>query len=127
MHFSGGEIENWHAPALGSASPAPIPWTPEQLQTYLHDGYVEPHGVAAGPMQPVVNNLDRVAEEDVKAIATYVGSTLVPATAARGSKAKEIRRRFEHGIRVSASAVRANTTGSTGVATDAGRELESVA
>jgi mono/diheme cytochrome c family protein len=120
MQYAGGEIESWHAPALNAASPAPIPWTVEQLSTYLQYGYVEPHGVAAGPMQPVVNNLGPVAEEDVKAIAVYVGSVLAPATAERGKRAEELRQRSEHGIRVSAPAAGGETTGSSGAAEQAG-------
>lgn len=81
--FDGSEVENWHAPALNAASPAPVPWTPEQLATYLRRGYVAQHGVAAGPMQDVVDNLAQVDESEVRAIAAYVGSILAPATAAR--------------------------------------------
>ena len=51
--FAGGEAEDWHAPALNADSPAPHPWTRDQLFTYLRRGFVEPHGVAAGPMQSV--------------------------------------------------------------------------
>jgi mono/diheme cytochrome c family protein len=127
MHLSGGEIENWHAPALNTASPAPVPWTPEQLFAYLQRGYAEPHGVAAGPMQPVVNNLGRVAEEDVKAIAVYVGSILGPATAERGKKAEELRRRFERGHRGSTSDTRVQTTGSTGTAKETDQSADGAA
>jgi mono/diheme cytochrome c family protein len=96
QRFAGGDIENWHAPALNEQSPAPTPWTTDQLATYLRNGFVEPHGVAAGPMQPVVNSLNLVAGEDVKAIALYVGSTLEPATADRKGKAELIRNRVEN-------------------------------
>ena len=82
-YLDGGEIDGWHAPALNAASPAPVPWTSEQLFRYLRNGFVPPHGVAAGPMQPVANNLGTVSEQDVKAIATYIGAMLGPATASR--------------------------------------------
>jgi mono/diheme cytochrome c family protein len=93
--FSGGEIEGWHAPALNAASPAPTPWSAEQLMTYLRDGFVERHGVAAGPMQPVANNLSRVSAQEVNAIATYLGAILGPATADRQGKAERMRARIE--------------------------------
>jgi len=82
-YLGGGEVENWHAPALNATSTAPVPWTREQLFTYLRTGFVAPHGVAAGPMQPVVDNLATVAEQDVKAIAAYIGAILGPPTAGR--------------------------------------------
>jgi mono/diheme cytochrome c family protein len=82
-YLGGGEIDGWHAPALNAASPAPVPWTSEQLFGYLRNGFVPPHGVAAGPMQPVANNLGAVSEQDVKAIAAYIGAMLGPATASR--------------------------------------------
>ena len=81
--FGGGEVDGWHAPALNSASTAPFPWTAEQLYGYLRQGFVEPHGVAAGPMQPVSNNLGTVSGSDVKAIAAYIGAILALPTADR--------------------------------------------
>jgi mono/diheme cytochrome c family protein len=81
--FAGGEIEGWIAPALDGGSPAPVAWTTEQLAHYLRHGFVEPHGVAAGPMQDVVNNLSAASAADVQAMAAYIGGTLGPATAGR--------------------------------------------
>ncbi len=86
--FAGGETEGWIAPALNAASPAPTPWSSEQLATYLRTGYAAQHGAAAGPMQPVTNNLGRVSEDDVRAIAAYIGSMLQPATADRKTVAE---------------------------------------
>jgi mono/diheme cytochrome c family protein len=63
-----------------------VPWTADQLFTYLRNGFVAPHGVAAGPMQPVADNLGQVAEQDVKAIAAYVGAHVGPPTAGREEK-----------------------------------------
>ncbi len=88
--LAGGEAEGWHATALTSASPAPVAWTVEQLFTYLRHGFVEPHGVAAGPMRSAPDNLLDVAEPDVKAIVAYVGSILVPATAGRHKNPDEL-------------------------------------
>jgi len=85
-YLGGGETEGWHAPALNGASTAPVAWTADQLFAYLRKGFVRPHGVAAGPMQPVVNNLANVAEADVKAIAAYIARIVGPATEGRKEK-----------------------------------------
>jgi mono/diheme cytochrome c family protein len=69
--FAGGEAEGWHAPALDAANPAPVPWSEAQLFTYLRTGLDAQHAIAAGPMEPVVRNLARVREEDVRALAEY--------------------------------------------------------
>jgi mono/diheme cytochrome c family protein len=122
QRFSGGDIEGWHAPALNAASPAPTPWTVDQLATYLRNGFVEPHGVAAGPMQPVANNLHHVAIEDVKAIATYVGSILEPATADRKSNAERIRARIEHQSISQANGTLETIGGTTAPAVGSGNE-----
>lgn len=72
--FEGGEAEGWHAYALGSASRAPVPWTEAALTQYLADGFHPQHGVARGPMAPVVENLSGVPREDVAAMARYLVS-----------------------------------------------------
>jgi mono/diheme cytochrome c family protein len=72
--FGGGEAEDWYAPALNAASPAPVPWTVDQLYAYLRTGYTDQHGFAAGPMQSVVLSLRKVSDADVHAIATYIAS-----------------------------------------------------
>src|SRR5690242_2335175 len=76
--FAGGEGEGWSAPALDAASPAPVPWTADQLYNYLRHGFADQHGHAAGPMQPVVADLARAPEADVRAIATYVATIIGP-------------------------------------------------
>ena len=70
--LAGGEVENWHAPALGAASVAPVPWTAEALVRYLREGFDRQHGVAAGPMAPVVDGLATVPESEVRAMAIYL-------------------------------------------------------
>jgi mono/diheme cytochrome c family protein len=72
--FGGGKAEDWYAPALNAASPAPVPWTVDELYAYLRHGYAGQHGFAAGPMQPVVRSLRKVSDGDVRAIATYIAS-----------------------------------------------------
>lgn len=74
--LAGGEAEDWHATALDASSPAPSPWTAEQMVTYLRQGSDDSHGTAAGPMKPVVHDLSEVPEEDVRAIAAYLMWTL---------------------------------------------------
>jgi mono/diheme cytochrome c family protein len=72
--LAGGMAEGWDAPALNSASPAPVPWTEDALFGYLRNGWDPAHGVAAGPMRPVVRDLARVPEADVHAMAVYLAS-----------------------------------------------------
>ena len=74
--FAGGSSEGWHAPALNAASPAPVPWTADELYAYLRHGDDAQHGAPAGPMAPVAHNLARVSDADVRAIATYVASMI---------------------------------------------------
>ena len=111
QYLAGGESEGWHAPALNAASPAPLPWTAEQLMTYLRHGFVAGHGVAAGPMQPVTDNLGEATEQDVEAIAAYVGSILAPATADRQHKAEQLRTQAESNHKTLWQAAPADTTG----------------
>jgi mono/diheme cytochrome c family protein len=73
-HFAGGQSEGWLAPALNAASPAPVSWTAEQVYAYLRNGFAKQHGLTAGPMQPVVRNLKKAPDSDLRAIATYVAS-----------------------------------------------------
>lgn len=72
--FAGGEGEGWSAPPLDATSPAPAPWTADQLAAYLRHGFADEHGVTAGPMQPVVQALGRAPAADVRAIATYIAA-----------------------------------------------------
>jgi mono/diheme cytochrome c family protein len=74
--LAGGTIEGWHAPALTAASPSPKPWTAGELYLYLRYGTVPEHAIPAGPMRPVVHNLALADDEDVRAIAVYVGGLM---------------------------------------------------
>jgi mono/diheme cytochrome c family protein len=85
--FSGGVAEGWHGPALDARSPAPMPWTAEQLFKYLRTGLDDAHAIAAGPMEPVVRNLARAPEEDVRAMAAYLEALAGPPSAERRKKA----------------------------------------
>ncbi|HEX7054270.1 MAG TPA: c-type cytochrome [Burkholderiales bacterium] len=86
--LAGALVEGWYAPALNEASPSPIPWTPEDLATYLATGIAERHAMAAGPMQTVTHELGRAAPEDVRAIAAYIHGTMGPLTQAREARAR---------------------------------------
>jgi mono/diheme cytochrome c family protein len=74
--LGGGEVERWHASSLIETSPAPVPWSADALYDYLRRGHEQDHGIAAGPMAPVVHNLAGAAEDDVRAIAVYVASRM---------------------------------------------------
>src|SRR5262245_27407129 len=69
--YGGAVIDNWVAPALTAANPAPVPWTREELYDYLRTGTSVLHGTAAGPMFPVVQGLAALPDSDIRAIATY--------------------------------------------------------
>ncbi|MCB4767670.1 cytochrome c [Ancylobacter sp. Lp-2] len=72
--YAGGEVEGWSAFPLGRLSPAPIPWTEDALNHYLREGWQAHHGVALGPMRPVVENLAEAPAQDVAAMAHYLAS-----------------------------------------------------
>jgi nicotinate dehydrogenase subunit B len=73
-YLAGGLAEGWEAPALTSLSQAPIPWSEDELFAYLRSGESRFHGVAAGPMAPVVKELAALPDDDIRAMAVYLGS-----------------------------------------------------
>jgi len=73
-HLAGGSAEGWEAPALTSLSQAPIPWSEDELYAYLRTGESRLHGVAAGPMAPVVKELAALPDSDIRAMAVYLAS-----------------------------------------------------
>lgn len=73
-YLAGGTVEGWEAPPLTSLSRAPIPWNEDELYAYLRTGESRFHGVAAGPMAPVVKELAEMPDQDIRAIAVYLGS-----------------------------------------------------
>lgn len=79
-YLAGGEAEGWEAPPLDRLASGKVPWTPDALFQYLRTGYSASHGVAAGPMAPVIQGLSELPESDVRAIATYLLN--LPGTAA---------------------------------------------
>ena len=73
-YLAGGMADGWEAPPLTSLSHAPIPWTEDELYAYLRSGESRFHGVAAGPMAPVVKELTALPDQDIRAMAVYLGS-----------------------------------------------------
>ena len=73
-YLAGGFAEGWEAPALTSLSQAPIPWSEDELFGYLRTGESRFHGVAAGPMAPVVKELAALPDADIRAMAVYLAS-----------------------------------------------------
>jgi nicotinate dehydrogenase subunit B len=73
-YLAGGFAEGWEAPPLTSLSQAPIPWSEDELYAYLRSGESRFHGVAAGPMAPVVKELTLLPDQDIRAMAVYLAS-----------------------------------------------------
>jgi nicotinate dehydrogenase subunit B len=73
-YLAGGFAEGWEAPPLTSLSQAPIPWSEDELFAYLRSGESRFHGTASGPMAPVVKELAALPDEDIRAMAVYLGS-----------------------------------------------------
>ena len=71
-YLAGGEAEGWTAPALNQLATGARGWTADELFQYLRTGYSPRHGVAAGPMAPVIHGLAELPDSDVKAITTYL-------------------------------------------------------
>lgn len=80
--FAGGEAEGWDAPPLAALSEAPVPWTEDALYTFLRTGFSAEHGPAAGPMAPVVHELQGVPNADLRAMAHYIASLGKPVSEA---------------------------------------------
>lgn len=74
--LSGALVDGWEAPALTAASRSPAGWTEQSLFEYLRTGRSDAHGVAGGPMAPVVAGLAELPEDDVRAIAHYVATQM---------------------------------------------------
>jgi nicotinate dehydrogenase subunit B len=73
-YLAGGMAEGWEAPPLTSLSHAPIPWSEDELFVYLRTGISRFHGVAAGPMAPIIKDLAAIPDSDIRAIAVYLAS-----------------------------------------------------
>jgi mono/diheme cytochrome c family protein len=108
--FAGGDVDNWHAPAINAQSPAPVPWDGDALFAYLRNGWHPDHGVARGPMALVVSNLSEVPDSDVRAIATYMAGVF-------GAPAPDRKRRGDEVLaQAKSSSVQPLNTNATGAA-----------
>jgi mono/diheme cytochrome c family protein len=72
--FGGASAEGWYVPPIGAASQSPVGWTQDAYLNYLFDGWDEHHGIAAGPMGPVIDSMFNADEDDVFAMAIYLAS-----------------------------------------------------
>lgn len=70
--LAGAMVDGWEAPPLNRLASSPIPWSEDALYDYLRHGASSLHGVASGPMAPVVAGLGELPEYDVRALAHYV-------------------------------------------------------
>src|ERR1700736_2869550 len=73
-YLAGGFAEGWEAPPLTSLSHAPVPWNEDELFAYLRSGESRFHGVAAGPMAPAGKELASLPDDEIRAMAVYLGS-----------------------------------------------------
>ena len=89
-YLGGGVAEGWIAPALNRNTPSPMGWNKDELVEYMRTGFSANHGVAAGPMAPVVKEgLSVQSDADLMAIATYLVSFQDPkGKVADGDRAK---------------------------------------
>jgi len=71
-YLAGAMVDGWEAPALSQLNRSPVAWSESALYDYLRTGKSALHGVASGPMAPVVAGLAELPEHDVRAIAHYV-------------------------------------------------------
>jgi len=85
--MTGAMVDGWEAPALTSASRSPVPWTEDALYRYLRTGYADRHGIAAGPMAAVVQQLAVIPDDDVRAMAHYLASFNAQASASQAAAA----------------------------------------
>ena len=91
VSLAGGFADGWEAPALTALSRSPIPWSENELFTYLRTGTSRFHGVAAGPMAPVVESLAALPDSDIRAMATYLASFSGPQLDPAGEEALKAR------------------------------------
>ncbi|MCM2397286.1 c-type cytochrome [Rhizobium sp. S95] len=75
--YAGASIDKWIAPALTAANPSAVPWSAAEFTQYLETGSGTYHGIAAGPMGPVVHaGLRELPKSDLEAIGAYLGDVV---------------------------------------------------
>ena len=93
-YFAGAVVDGWEAPALNTLSRSPIGWSESSLYDYLRHGESALHGVASGPMAPVVAGLSELPEYDVRAIAHYVAQQMEAPSGDNETQQAEAQRRL---------------------------------
>jgi len=77
--YSGAMLDGRPVPALTKANFSPVPWSQDELFSYLRTGTSSFHGRAGGPMAAVVRDgLSKLPDTDIRALAVYfadVGDT----------------------------------------------------
>ena len=89
-YLGGALLQGWEAPALGTLARAPVRWSEAQLVRYLRRGHDGEHGIAGGPMAPVVRGLAALPEDDVRAIAHYLVSLQAEAPMAAAASGESL-------------------------------------
>ena len=102
-YLAGGFAEEWEAPPLTSLSLAPIPWSEDELYAYLRTGQSRFHGVAAGPMAPIVKALGALRDQDIRAMSVYLASFNEAAMDKRGQDALAAKLESETRVKLAAS------------------------
>jgi mono/diheme cytochrome c family protein len=72
--YAGSLIEGWVAPPLTDVNPSPVPWTQDDLFTYLRTGVTPLHGATGTTMALVIRDalaLPVVPDSDIRALALY--------------------------------------------------------
>jgi len=88
--YAGALVEGWIAPALTQANPSPLPWTQEELFSYLRTGVSPLHGATDATMTQVIRGalaLPIVPDSDVQAIALYFRDMERPGAAPSNTEA----------------------------------------
>lgn len=70
--FAGAMIDGWYAPPLTAQSPAPIPWSADELYAYLRSGNTALHGSAFASMSYSIDGLSKLPDSDIHGIAEYL-------------------------------------------------------
>jgi len=87
--YTGTVVDNWITPPLTETNPSPVPWTQEELFSFLRTGIDPLHGAAAATMTPIIRDsldLPVVPDSDVRAIALYMSD--IDQAGARGYNAE---------------------------------------
>ena len=88
--LAGAIVKGWEAPALTSDSKGPVPWTENEFFRYLRNGYSPLHGVATGPMAPVVRELEALPDADIRAMASYLASFNSPVSESQAAASAQL-------------------------------------